>query len=202
MKTRTFFLIIILIIAGFGVYTWLNTRSDNQPVTDSVDFELNTESTRSQSTDTTQAVIPEDTESSEETETIQDESTDEIPSIVPGGTEGSITPPPGYVSSSDALNILVNEPKSDAVLSSPFVVSGEARVFENVVTVRVTKRDGTVLIEEQANAHPTQIGEFGPFDITLNYQFSTTKEGYVEVFSENARDGSKSNMVKIPVSFE
>ena len=43
-------------------------------------------------------------------------------------------------------NIRVTSPKPDAVLTSPFIVAGEARVFENMLNVRVKNANGDVLI--------------------------------------------------------
>lgn len=123
--------------------------------------------------------------------------------FLPGGTTGSETEAsPGYISGDEEINILVDTPEQGDVLSSPFVVSGEARVFENVLIVQVTNQTGKALIKETVKAHPADVGQFGPFKITLSYSFSQTKEGFVEVYSESARDGSKQNLVKIPVKFE
>lgn len=123
--------------------------------------------------------------------------------IIPGGVaKPDAEAKPGYISQDDEINILVDEPLPGATVSSPFTVSGEARVFEGTVLIQVTNINGEVLIDELATAHAPDVGKFGSFKITLSFQFSSTKDGFVEVFSESARDGSRENLVKIPVKFE
>lgn len=99
-------------------------------------------------------------------------------------------------------NIRVTSPKPDAVLASPFAVSGEARVFENIVSVRVTNTNGDMLIEETAYARSPDAGEWGPFTINLTYQFKNTRAGFVEVYHASAKDGSEEDLIRIPVKFE
>ncbi|MDO8582236.1 MAG: Gmad2 immunoglobulin-like domain-containing protein [bacterium] len=99
-------------------------------------------------------------------------------------------------------NIRVTSPKSNDALTSPFVVVGEARVFENVVNVRVTNEKGEAVINETAYAKASDAGQFGPFSVNLSYKFKNTKEGFVEVYSKSAKDGSEQDLVRIPVRFE
>ncbi len=99
-------------------------------------------------------------------------------------------------------NIRVTSPKPNDKLTSPFVVVGEARVFENVVNVRVTNTKGEAFINETAYAKAPDAGQFGPFSINLSYKFKNTKEGFVEVYSKSAKDGSEQDLVRIPVIFE
>lgn len=98
-------------------------------------------------------------------------------------------------------NIVVNSPQANAVVTSPITVSGEARVFEGTVIIHVTTLSGDVLIEEIATARAPDVGEWGPYSAKINYDFSSTKEGFVKVFSESARDGSVENLVEVPVKF-
>ncbi|MBI4281470.1 Gmad2 immunoglobulin-like domain-containing protein [Candidatus Uhrbacteria bacterium] len=111
------------------------------------------------------------------------------------------------VSSKDAAgltneNIRVTSPKPDATLTSPFAVVGEARVFENVVNIRVTNAKGEAFINETAYAKAPDAGQFGPFTINLSYKFKNTKEGFVEVYHASPKDGSDQDLVRIPVKFE
>ena len=99
-------------------------------------------------------------------------------------------------------NIRVTSPKPNETVTSPFVVVGEARVFENIVNVRVTNAAGEAFINETAYAKAPDVGQFGPFSINLSYKFKNTKEGFVEVYSKSAKDGSDEDLVRIPVKFE
>lgn len=98
-------------------------------------------------------------------------------------------------------NIRVTSPKPGDVVTSPFIVSGEARVFENQLTVRLSNSTGTALFDQPVTARAKDVGEFGPFKVNMHYQFKNTKEGFVEVFNYSAKDGSIENLVKIPVKF-
>lgn len=105
----------------------------------------------------------------------------------------------------DALvneNIRVISPKPNDKLTSPFVVMGEARVFENVVNIRVTNTKGDAFIQETAYAKAPDVGQFGPFSINLSYKFKNTKEGFVEVYHKSPKDGSEEDLIRIPVIFE
>lgn len=101
----------------------------------------------------------------------------------------------------ELANIIVAEPVAGDVVGLPLVITGQARVFENVFQYRVRDDAGVVLAEGHAMADAPDIGTFGPFTLSLNYDEPTTSTGLVEVFSYSARDGSEENMVSIPVSF-
>jgi len=98
-------------------------------------------------------------------------------------------------------NIKVTNPLANQQLTSPFTVEGEARVFENQVLIRVTNNQGEDLINIDTTANSPNMGEWGDFSIDIDYEFSQTKEGYVEVYSESAKDGSDENLIRIPVKF-
>ncbi|NQU77518.1 hypothetical protein HQ544_02360 [Candidatus Falkowbacteria bacterium] len=100
-------------------------------------------------------------------------------------------------------NIIVESPTPDETVTSPFEITGQAKVFEGTVLVRLRNQDGKIVVPVQiVNVHAEEAGEFGSFKIKINYQFYATKEGTVEVYSEDARDGSEINMVEVPVKFE
>lgn len=99
-------------------------------------------------------------------------------------------------------NIRVTSPKPNETLMSPFLVVGEARVFENVVNIRVTNTKGDVFVQETAYAKAPDAGQFGPFSVNLTYKFKNTKEGFVEVYHASPKDGSDQDLIRIPVKFE
>ncbi len=101
-----------------------------------------------------------------------------------------------------SANIIVESPSAGDVLSSPFEISGRARVFENVLNVDVKKEDGTVVISEVVLVRANDIGEFGTFSLNLDFQFTQTRKGTIEIYSLSPKDGSKENMVVIPVEFK
>ncbi|MCX6743167.1 MAG: DUF333 domain-containing protein [Candidatus Parcubacteria bacterium] len=98
-------------------------------------------------------------------------------------------------------NIQVTNPLANQQLTSPFKVEGRARVFENQVNVRVKSKDGRTLITESTIVKSAEAGTWGDFSLEISYDFNLTKEGYVEVYSTSAKDGSDENLVSIPVKF-
>ncbi len=102
---------------------------------------------------------------------------------------------------SESGNILVTRPQPGAKISSPVLIRGEARVFENTFNMRLVDTDGNVIAEKFATADAPDVGEFGSFGELLVFDEVDTDEGFVEVYSESAEDGSEINLVRIPVNF-
>ncbi|MFA6106221.1 MAG: Gmad2 immunoglobulin-like domain-containing protein [Patescibacteria group bacterium] len=98
-------------------------------------------------------------------------------------------------------NIRVSEPKQGDEIGMPVIIKGQARVFENTFTYRVKDADGKILIEKNAMTSAPDAGIFGNFEISSNYIVPETETGIVEVFEYSAKDGSETNMVRVPVKF-
>ena len=103
---------------------------------------------------------------------------------------------PGSVQKS----IKVTSPLSNEQLSSPFQVEGEAIVYQDKVYIRVKNSAGNALIEESVVAKHKPGTEWADFSISLNYEFSETKEGFIEVYSLD-QNGREQNLISIPVKF-
>lgn len=101
----------------------------------------------------------------------------------------------------ESENIYVSAPAPDQTVTSPVTVSGQARVFENVVNIRLRDEDGRILAETYTTADAPDIGQFGPFSISLSFDAPTGTTGTIEVFQQSARDGSETDTVSIPVRF-
>jgi hypothetical protein len=106
---------------------------------------------------------------------------------------GSITP-------SASANIEVLAPLTGDSIKTGFVVKGNARTFENVVNVRLSDSNGNVLNETYTTANAPDVGQFGPFNVIINYTTDAT-EGILEVFQYSAKDGSEIDKVIIPLQF-
>jgi len=99
-------------------------------------------------------------------------------------------------------NIIVEIPKSGDELTSPFKITGQARVFENQFNYRLKDKDGNVLTEGAGYANAPDMGQFGNFDIDVNYTNPSDTAGNLEVFDNSAKDGSEIDMVSIPVKLK
>lgn len=105
------------------------------------------------------------------------------------------------LASEPEINIILDTPIADDLIGGELLISGEARVFENTVNYRLTDDDGNILAEGITTATPSDIGEFGPFEVRISYDEPRTDTGMVEVFSVSAMDGSEINKVFVPVRF-
>ncbi len=97
-------------------------------------------------------------------------------------------------------NISVFLPKDNAVVSSPIDLEGKAKVFENVVNIRLKDKSGKVLFKGTTEAQSSEPGRFGLFEKEI--PFKTTQEGgTLEVFETSAKDGTEVSKIAIPVKF-
>lgn len=98
-------------------------------------------------------------------------------------------------------NIIIFSPQSNYAVGLPLVIDGEARVFESTFNYRLKDSDGSVLIENSAMAAAPDAGQYGPFQISVNYPAPKGTTGTLEVFDYSAKDGSEIDKVIIPVRF-
>lgn len=98
-------------------------------------------------------------------------------------------------------NIIVAQPKENNSVGLPLIIKGKARVFENVFSYRIKNEDGSLLYENNGYANSPDMGQFGDFEISVNYPEPKSGKGIVEVFEYSAKDGSEINKVITPVIF-
>lgn len=112
-----------------------------------------------------------------------------------------INPTP-HATPSYSENIKVTYPKPGQLVSPSTAIKGEARVFENSFAYRVLDSNGKKLLEGHAMADAPDVGQFGPFDVTIEFSTPSSGTGTIEVFEYSAKDGSEINKVVVPVVFE
>lgn len=92
----------------------------------------------------------------------------------------------------------VNQPKPDAVIKSPIQVSGQARMANSVVNIRLRDSKGNILKETETIADTG-----GRFTTSLSFEKpANVSSGRLEVFQLNAPGGSSANTKVIPISFQ
>jgi hypothetical protein len=94
--------------------------------------------------------------------------------------------------------ITVDSPIVGQRMSSPVTVSGTANVFEATVSVWVLDANGARIAETFTNA-TCGTGCRGTYSVSVTYHVTHEQPGTVEVFEASAKDGSPTNVVKIPV---
>lgn len=98
--------------------------------------------------------------------------------------------------------ISVDFPSPGEQLTSPFEVTGTARNYPSPLNVDVTTLDGTQLITQEASKGGEGLGDDRiSFKQKIFYEFSSTKEGYIEVYYFDVETQEKVGLVKIPVKF-
>lgn len=98
-------------------------------------------------------------------------------------------------------NITVTMPKPYEEVVSPLHVEGTARVFENLLNIRLKNQAGKMIALATAYASAPDVGQFGPFSADLTF-VAQTGMGTLEVYSISPLDGSEINLVAIPVKFK
>lgn len=100
-----------------------------------------------------------------------------------------------------ADNLKLGQPAENDTLTSPFKIAGEAKTANNKIFIRVKRHDDLVVIpEQQVNVKASAENEWGPFSINIQYAFSETKEGTIEIYSKDGED--ETMLAQIPVTFE
>jgi Immunoglobulin-like domain of bacterial spore germination/Sporulation and spore germination len=95
--------------------------------------------------------------------------------------------------------ILVESPVIGQRVSSPVTVSGTANVFEATVSLRILDENGN----EVANTFTTATcgtGCRGDYSVSVPFSVDHEQPGTVEVYESSAKDGSRINVVDIPVT--
>lgn len=103
--------------------------------------------------------------------------------------------------SPNETSVTVILPIQNATVGSSFVLSGRARVFENLLQYRLKDEDGTVLVSDALRVQSSYPGEFGKFTASITFPPPKGGSGTLEVFSSSAKDGSEENLVKIAMRF-
>ena len=98
--------------------------------------------------------------------------------------------------------MIVTKPLIDDVVESPVLVTGRAIAFESTVNIRVKDDDSNILGEANTMTNAPDMDKFGDFFVEVSFKTAATKSGVIEAFEYSARDGSETNKVIIPVTFE
>lgn len=102
-------------------------------------------------------------------------------------------------SKSDELKVYQNEAFKDVVVTiteDQFVISGKAQVFEGVFEYKLYDGDNVLLEEHyQTDGAPA----WGEFTIPIDKNLITHDSTLFELFVYSAKDGSKINVLEIPI---
>jgi Immunoglobulin-like domain of bacterial spore germination/Sporulation and spore germination len=118
-----------------------------------------------------------------------------------GGEGVMVSPPVGRAAfESQAPPILVEQPLPGDRVRTPLVVRGSANVFEAQLAVDVQTPSGKVLAHRNVHAS-SGTGTRGRFSVAIPLEARTGKV-VVLAYTRSAKDGSRIDTVRIPVTIE
>jgi len=95
-------------------------------------------------------------------------------------------------------NIIVRSPEQGAVVTSPLVISGQARVFEAQFNVTLYGELGGVIAETTGMTEQGQV--LSPFQVELTFAVSREQPACLWVYDLSAKDGSRMDVVQVPIA--
>lgn len=113
----------------------------------------------------------------------------------------SSSPSPSTIIVSESANVTIVSPLPNQRVASPLTVTGQGRVFENVMQVRLKDAAGKILVQLKTETMSPDAGLFGPYSATVTFATPSPATGTLEAFSYSPKDGSEINKVSIPVRF-
>jgi hypothetical protein len=95
-------------------------------------------------------------------------------------------------------NIIVQSPEPGAVVTSPLVISGQARVFEAQFNVTLYGELGGVIAETTGMTEEGQV--LSSFQVELTFAVSREQPACLWVYDLSAKDGSIMDVVQVPIA--
>jgi len=95
-------------------------------------------------------------------------------------------------------NIIVRSPEQGAVVRSPLLITGLARVFEAQFNVTLYGELGGVIAETTGMAEQGQV--LSPFEVELTFAVAREQPACLWVYDLSAKDGSRMDVVQVPIA--
>lgn len=102
---------------------------------------------------------------------------------------------------SESGNIKITRPQPDAVVASPLLVKGSAKLAGASVELRLKDSSGNIIAEKRATVAEASEDGFGSFGELLVFDAVPEGAGALEVFSKGVFGGSEQDLVSIPIKF-
>jgi germination protein M len=96
--------------------------------------------------------------------------------------------------------ILLEHPTPGTVVSSPLELRGTSNTFEANLQIEIIDASGEVIYRDFATA-TSGTGTRGTFHETIELDLQTEGLGTIVMFEESAQDGSRINIIEVPVDF-
>jgi hypothetical protein len=118
-----------------------------------------------------------------------------------GGEGIVVSPPVDRLDFADNTSpaILVESPAPWQEVTSPLRVNGMSNTFEATIVYEVVDPSGRI-VKDGFTTATAGTGTWGTFDFTVDYEIEREGVGTLILFEESAEDGSRINLVEIPLS--
>ncbi len=97
-------------------------------------------------------------------------------------------------------NILVVSPEPKSTVTSPLIVTGFGRTFEQTFAWRIKDSEGTVVATGFGMTRAESMGQFGPFSFEVFLPALTSQSFTLQVYESSAKDGSDQSVVTVPLN--
>lgn len=118
--------------------------------------------------------------------------------------EGTRDPSTRVVDLSSAVlrnqNLLVVSPEPKATVTSPLVVTGFGRTFEQTFAWRIKDSTGAVVATGSEMTRAADTGQFGPFTFEVFLPALTAQAFTLQVYEASAKDGSDQSVVTVDLN--
>ena len=114
------------------------------------------------------------------------------PSAAAADACGANPSPPGATPT-----VQVDTPSAGQRVSSPITVRGRALAFEAVFGIALYDQNGVELVQQPARTAEGQV--LSPFTATVAYRLASEQDGCLWVYNVSARDGSRFDIVQVPL---
>ena len=91
----------------------------------------------------------------------------------------------------------MSKPDPGETITNPVRISGQASVFEGVVSIRVLNASNAVIKETVASACSDPDG--CDYSTDVRYKVAKQQRGRIEVFWESQKDGDAEGVIRVPV---
>ena len=99
-------------------------------------------------------------------------------------------------------DITVSSPAANATVTSPLTTTGQARTFESTVQVALFDASGDEIASTFGTANAPDVGQHGPFSISLTFSVSADADACLWVYEDSAETGDPINVVQVPVRLQ
>jgi len=120
-------------------------------------------------------------------------------SNIPDETESPNSSVPSISATPTAQNIVITSPKVNSAVANPITLTGKARVFEGVFQYALRDASGKIWFQSMGQAGAPDNDGWRNFSVKIPIPVETPRDLIIEVFEYSAKDGSITNLVRVPV---